>query len=117
MPASPARISQITQPVRTAIASDGGVKTLSLGARDVEVVSALYNDADATAENARQFTLMKQSRDLFQVPVLSMNGQFQVGQTITIKYDRFGLQAGKDYLITGVSEDFGRGQTTLTVWG
>lgn len=117
MPADPARISQITQPSRAATETDAGVKTLSLGARDVELNSALYEDAAAATEVSRQFDLMKLSRNIYQVTLFQQNGLLEIGTTITIKYPRFGLQAGKDFMVTGLSEQYGRGITILTLWG
>ncbi len=117
MPASPARISQITQAARIATSEDGGVKTLSLGARELEIPSALYDQADAGAENARQFTLIKISRNIFQLQVYEKNGLFKVGQTVTVTYPRFGLAGGKDFMITGLAEQYGPGLTILTLWG
>ncbi|PCI45953.1 MAG: hypothetical protein COB49_09520 [Alphaproteobacteria bacterium] len=117
MPADPARISQITQAARTSKSEDGTVKVLSLGARDREITSALYEQLDAEAENLRQFNLMKVARDIYQVQLSGQNGVYRVGQTRTIKYPRFGLTAGRDFMIKGVSEQFGTGLTILTLWG
>ncbi|MBL4800748.1 MAG: hypothetical protein JKY45_02570 [Emcibacter sp.] len=117
MPANPARISQITQAARAATQSDASVKVLSLGARDVEVVSALYDYGAATTEVTRQFDLMKVARNIYQITLIQQNGQCQVGQSITVKYPRFGLADGKVFMITGVSEQWGRGLTILTLWG
>lgn len=117
MPAAPARISQISQAARSVTSEDGGVKILSLGARDLEIASALYDTADAAAENARQFNLVKVARNIFQVPLYGQNGKFEVGQTITLIHPRFGLDGGADFMITGLSEQWGAGQTILTLWG
>lgn len=117
MAADPARISQIAQPALVSKSEDAGVKTLSLGARDRKITSALYNQADADSENARQFNLMKVARDIFQLQTSESNGLHQVGQTITVKYPRFGLSAGKDFMIKGITEQYGRNLTILTLWG
>ncbi len=117
MPADPARISQITQPSRTATSEDAAVKTLSLGAREIEITSALYNDVDGAAENGRQFSLIKVSRDIYQAEITGQNGAYKVGQTVTVIYPRFGLSAGRDFMITGITERWGAGITSLTLWG
>jgi len=117
MPASPARIAQITQPALISTSSDAAVKTVSASARDIEIASALYNQIDADAENLRQFTLMKVARDIFQVTVAEKSGLYKVGQTITLTYPRFGLAAGRNFMIKGIAEQYGRGLTILTLWG
>lgn len=40
-----------------------------------------------------------------------------VGDTITLKYPRYGLENGADFIIVGISEDAEDEQTTLEVWG
>jgi len=117
MSATPARIAEITQAVRTVTRSDGGVKTLSAGARELEAATGLDLEAAADAENLRQFDLLKVARNVYQATVLGQPGAYQPGQTIILKYDRYNLSGGKDFIISGVSEQFGTNQTILKLWG
>tara|TARA_R110002072_G_scaffold302699_2_gene487455 strand:+ start:20170 stop:20523 length:354 start_codon:yes stop_codon:yes gene_type:complete len=117
MTADPARITQITQAVRITTDEDGAVKTLSLGARDVEISSSLYETLDADAENLRKFNLIKVARDLYLAVVVKENDTFILGKTITLKNGRFNLSTGKDFRIISLDEDYGREITTLLLWG
>ena len=117
MSADPARIEQITQASRTILREDGGVKILSTGARELEVATGRNLEIAADAENLRQFNLLKVARNVYQATVLGQCGTFQPGQTITLKYDRYGLNAGRDFIISGLSEQFGDNLTILKLWG
>jgi len=40
-----------------------------------------------------------------------------IGDTIKVTMSRFGLDSGRNFIITGISEDVETGTTTLEVWG
>jgi len=117
MPADPARIAKVTQASRIAKSEDAVVKTFVRDARTLEVPTLLQQSLDADAENLRQFNLLKVARDRFSVQVFGHNFIFSCGETVTVKYPRFGLEAGRNFIITGVTEQPAQGLTILSLWG
>lgn len=50
------------------------------------------------------------------VPFEALSG-YELGQTWTLEYPRYGLDAGKDCLLVGITEDHVRETATLRLWG
>jgi hypothetical protein len=97
-----------------------GVKTIHKLAREAEVSSLLDTSAAATTENARQFALLDARWDVYQVTIQQSKWDelgLALGDTVTLTLPRFGLDAGKDFIIggkgTGQSADWCR----LLLWG
>lgn len=97
-------------------------------ARDL-TVQALFTFAAGTApatEVIRQLGILTQvvvaaqgfRRDRYDVTVRSREFQWALGDTVRLAYPRFGLTAGRNYLVLGLSEDANKeGQTVLRLFG
>lgn len=72
---------------------------------------------DATAEAARQLALLKVRRDVFVVTCKIQPFSVDIGDTVTLVYDRWGLDAGRDFIVIAIKESAVFNTATLTLWG
>ena len=75
--------------------------------------------ADATTEGDRLQALRGVKRDRFQF-VVPLDDEFlalDLGSYVEIEHPRFGLSAGKTFIVIGVEPDAERKEITLEVWG
>jgi hypothetical protein len=96
---------------------DASIKVTSKGAREVTIDSVMTSGVVAAAENARQFDLIKHPRKVFEGILVGLNGVLSVGETITLKHNRFGLEAGHNFIIIGIEERYLKKQTAIKIWG
>lgn len=100
--------------------SDTAVQTRHKLAREAEVASLLDNSSDATTENARQFALLDSKWDTYRVPIRRKDAEdfrLKLGDTVTLKLNRFGLSNGKDVIIGGMASGSDADELILTLWG
>lgn len=87
------------------------------GAAD-PVETLLDSPADIQAEIDRVAALYQTVRFFYQVSVpIEAIDAYELGQTWTLEYPRYGLQAGKDVLITAITEDRVNRTAVLRLWG
>lgn len=87
------------------------------GAAD-PVETLLDDPADIQAEIDRVATLYQTVRFFYTVSVdIESVGAYELGQTWTLQYPRYGLDAGKPCLITAITEDRVNRTATLRLWG
>lgn len=72
---------------------------------------------DATAEAARQLALFKARRDVFVVTCKIQPFSVDIGDTVTLVYDRWGLNNGRDFTVIAIKESAVFNTATLTLWG
>ena len=87
------------------------IKERHLGARVVVKDTLLSTSADADTENARQQALYGATFDRIDITTRRQQFRYQIGQTITLDYDRFGIDA--DMIILGIRENTTSGRTTF----
>lgn len=100
--------------------NDTAVQTRHKLAREAEVSSLLDSSAAATTENARQFALLDSKWDLYRVPIRRKDAEdfrLKLGDTVTLKLNRFGLTAGRDMIIGGMATGSDADELMLTLWG
>lgn len=103
---------------RDEVASDSAVRTKHLLATALEFQTLLTSAANAATEATRRLNLYKAERDRFLVPVKSEYAvDLNVGDTITVQVDRYGMNSGRDFVIIGMTENAESGVTELDVWG
>lgn len=117
MPATAARISLVSERRRTALNEDATIKSKNEKAREVTIDTLLAGKTDAETEAARQWAIVKARRQRYVVRLGGLRDDIEVGDTVTLKLSRFGLSAGKDFLVTGVSKRFGANETVIRVYG
>ena len=78
------------------------------------------SEADAATEAARVLTLHSVRRDTYRVAGRMSARAFlpvDIRQVVTLVWPRFGLEAGKLMVVTGLRMDFGNNAIELTLWG
>lgn len=113
---------------RTASASASITSVWPL-APEVTIDSLIVNEADAQAVADRLIALYSVRRDVFQVRIPAILGRdipsvddgllhrLHPQSQVRITYPRFGLDAGKTFLVIGMVEDIAGDYIDLTLWG
>lgn len=82
------------------------------------VETLLDSPEDLQTEIDRVAQLYQTPRKFYQVTVpIEALGEYELGETWTLEYPRYGLQAGKDCLIVRITEDRIARTATLRLWG
>ena len=102
---------------RTAIYEDRSIRIKTAKLFELEFESQLLNSADATTEVTRIGRLYSEKRNIYRIKVMNLLFRVFIGDTIKVTMSRFGLDSGRNFIITGISEDVETGITTLEVWG
>lgn len=115
---SPTVKAFVAEDWRNAATEDATVGTAYLMAQELEFETALLNEADAIAESQRRLNIYKAKRDRFRIPIKTdYIGNLDLGNIVELKFNRYGLDAGKSFVIIGVTENFMDNVTTLEVFG
>jgi hypothetical protein len=117
---SPARRAVLASEYRAEKAEDAAVKIQHPLAAEETADTLLTSAADAAAEAIRRLALFKVHRDFFDVTVpiaLLAPAGLRVGSVVQLTNDRFGLSAGRLFIVLGVKPELARNRATLTLWG
>lgn len=112
--------SYFAEEYRRVEASDATVKTAYILSPELEFETQLLAQADATSEASRRLTIYKSRRDMYQVTVrvdTTLAGLLDLGKIVTLQIDRFGMSAGKKFLIIGIRTNARLFHYELTLWG
>lgn len=115
-----ARRSYFSNEYRRVEASDAAVKTANLLSPEMEFLTALSSETDANTEASRLLTMYKTRRDMYEVTVRvdsALASILDLGKIITLQINRFGMTAGKKFLIIGLRNNMRGYQYDLTLWG
>lgn len=115
-----ARKSQLSQEYRREEANDATVQTANPLSPEIEINTQLTTLANATAEASRRLTLYKTRRDMYRVTVrvdADLAGVLDLGKVVTLQLNRYGMNSGKAFLITGIQANMREYLFTLTLWG
>jgi hypothetical protein len=103
---------------RTEVVSDAGMKVKHLLAPSLTFDTLLTSSADAATEAARRLALYSAERDRFLVPLKSeLAVSIELGDTIKLVLDRYNMEAGRNFVVIGITENAETGVTELDVWG
>jgi hypothetical protein len=72
--------------------------------------------ADAEAEAQRLLDLYAPGRLLLEATVKYL-GAFTIGRTVRVTHGRYGLSAGRNFVVVGVREEYGVNRCTLRLFG
>lgn len=114
------RRASLAQSWRSILNSDAAVKTARLLAIDTEVESYMIDATASATEATRVFNLYKVQRQLYEVTSFidaSLQSLIDLGAEIQIKISRFGMSAGKNFIITGYKTDMNTRKVILSIWG
>ena len=106
-------------------ATDSTVKTQWPYATEMTVQTLLSDPTEAAAEASRLLTMFSTRRDMFKfiVPGYVFKAQsanprrFVPGWVATITHSRFGLLAGKDFIILSMQQNLDTDMVEMIVWG
>jgi hypothetical protein len=102
---------------RDETAADATVQMAHPLARDERRETLLAGQADAAAEASRLLVLFAADREVYRVRLKTQPFLRELGETVQIAYPKYGLAAGKRFVILGMVEDAAVNEVTLTVWG
>lgn len=107
-----------TEEWRTAVASDNAVKAKHKLSPELTFETYLISEAAAQAEANRLLALHSVRRERFKVTVKSwMAAPMDLGSVCRLQINRFGLSAGRDFTVIGITENYQTGNTMLDLWG
>jgi hypothetical protein len=114
------RRARLAQPYQDASATDAAVQTKHLLSPALTFETALSCLTDANTEAARILTLRKTRRDAIRVEAEfddTAQAAIDLGKTVLLQYNRYGLGAGKLFLILGYQLNPRQNRAYLTLWG
>ena len=106
--------------VRGEQTEDAAIKIKHKLAPEMTRDTLIVTQAAAATEAARLLALHKVERETYQVDVwldTALAQSLDLGNVVSLAYPRFGLTAGKLFIVTGIDADFARGKLKLTLWG
>lgn len=117
---SAARKSELAQESRRVEASDSSVLTANATSPEISFDTLIVNKSDADAEAARRLTIYKTRRDIIELRVRtdsSLASVLDLGRIVTLQVNRYGLSAGKKFLVVSVRTDMRNNMFDLVLWG
>lgn len=102
---------------RKLVSQDSITRGQTLIQREIEFDSSLVEETDAQDYIDRLKRIYQDKRSVYRLTTYNLLFKVFIGDTITLKYPRYGLNNGKEFVIVSVSEDAEDNQTTLEIWG
>lgn len=112
-----ARISFATREYRSVIAQDLTIQTKHPLATELEFNTFLSNSVDAAVFGSYLLNLRKLDRFNWYMRILRENYNFTVGDTITVTHPRYGLSAGKNFIVKRIRNDVNNPWVEVTLFG
>lgn len=115
-----ARKAYLAEEYRRVESSDASVKTANLTSPELEFLTVLASASDAAAEADRRLAIYKVRRDIYQLTIrvdAVLAAALDIGKIVTLQVARFGMSAGKNFLIIGIRTNMRGYQFDLTLWG
>lgn len=98
-------------------AEDLTVRTNHPRAVELTFDTVLKTKTDADAFATRMLALYKVRRDRVSAPIPGTRGRRQLGDTVALRFNRLGYDAGHNFLVVGRVDDFSRYSTAPELWG
>lgn len=114
------RRSFISRLYRQKIASDAAVKTKNKLARELTYQTCIVDASAAQTECTRRFNIDKVGREMYKVNAFVDSASLtavDIGVEVKIQLPRLGLDAGKNFIVLGLSTDVIAGEIQMIVWG
>lgn len=115
-----ARKAYLAEEYRRVESSDASVKTANLTSPELEFLTVLTSASDAAAEADRRLAIYKVRRDMYQLTIrvdAALAAALDIGKVVSLQINRFGMGAGKNFLIIGIRTNMRGYQFDLTLWG
>lgn len=113
------RLAWLSKPARNQASADPSLKTARWLAEDKTIPSLLNGLAPALAEAQRRQALYSVRRDTVTVTLTGAArvATLDLGLTVRIVTPRLGYSAGRSFVMTGITADFGTDTLELNLWG
>lgn len=110
--------SFVSLDARQAVAEDATVKVRHPLAPELSFITYLADATAAAAEATRRLGIYKVRRERYQAPLKTeIAAGIDLSNVVTLRVPRFGLDAGKPFVVIGIKSDLQAGLTTLDLWG
>lgn len=117
----PTRYGFLMNEYRTVNSTDITVKNIHEEATEIIRNTLLISSSDAQQESNRLLSIYKKRRDVYKFTVridyIDNIQNLEIGDTIELKVNRFGLDLGKKFVVLTITNDFSSNKLELTVWG
>lgn len=114
------RAAELALQYRTVTEEDTDVLLKHRLSPELKRTTLLINQMDAMAEASRLLMLYSTLREVYEVTV-RLEDEFiaalDIGEIVAIKYRRFGLNMGKNFVVIGLEVDYQLNRASLTLWG
>jgi hypothetical protein len=108
----------LSQDGYSVIVQDQTIKDKSILALQTTLDSCLVDFDDATNEAARLFAIYSTKREAYRVTTwLDYTSDAELGTVVTLQSPRFGLSAGKDFVVIGRVDNYLDNTLQLDLWG
>lgn len=114
---SPQFAARLSRPGRVQSAQDQAVRDRHPTSKTLSLYLLLVEQADALAEVTRLRGLYAPGRVMVQGQWRGIAYQLDLGDTVLLRHDRFGLSGGRYMTVLGVDEDGASNRTSLTLFG
>ncbi len=114
---SRARKTWISKEYRKVVDSSTTTRDTYKTDKEMEIFTALIDRADAVSLATRLHVMYHQQRSVYEVTIPSSRFNYQVMDAIALHHSRFGLSAGKMFLIIGFTLNLADNTAILTLWG
>lgn len=112
------RRAELAIDAKLAVAQDASILSRHLLATDSAPIVAFFNnESSAQVEADRQLGLYGAARSMYRVELKTQAFLLDLGDVITLKFPRWGLDNGRQFAIVRVSEDASTNKVELTVFG
>src|SRR6478609_6277006 len=105
MPVDMNRVAFAAREYRTTISEDTAIQTKHPLSAELEYNTLLKLSTDAQTFGDEVLALRKLDRDTWAMAVSRQNYTVELGDTITVTYPRFGLDAGKNFIVKRLKRD------------
>jgi hypothetical protein len=103
---------------RIAVASDEDVLAAHPLATEITIDTCLQDEAAAQAMAEYWLGIYSEPRKRYRVKVKSVYVErVDLGSIVTLQIPRFGMDAGRDFRVIGLDENYELTKTTLDLWG
>lgn len=109
--------AQLGEEYRYAVADDTSVLTLYRDAVTWTAETLMDDPTAAQPEAVRRQALFGVRRNVYQVDLRDGLHVYWLGDIVELRVDRWGLGAGKQLVVVGITEDSAQRTTTLELWG
>jgi hypothetical protein len=92
------------------------VSTDFAASRDATIETIVQEDSNNTTDAQRVYELMSVQHDLYEATIVRGVGAVEIGDVVTVTYDRFGLDGGVKMLVVGIRLSPKNRNFKLTLW-